>query len=127
MGIEERLIDWLRAGLIAAAPGLGLDPAALPDPELLAPKQKGHGDFATNVALALATSAGRPPREVAQAIADSLASVALRREGGGGRPRVPQRLHDRHWLHDTLRQIVAEGDAYGRSPDRGAAGCRSSS
>ena len=47
-------------------------PDALPAPELTATKQKEHGDFATNVALALAGRAGRPPREVAAAIVAAL-------------------------------------------------------
>lgn len=36
------------------------------------PKQKQHGDFATNAALALAGQMGSPPMEVAQQIADAL-------------------------------------------------------
>jgi arginyl-tRNA synthetase len=119
VGIEERLTDWLRAGLIAAAPGLGLDPSTLPDPELLAPKQKGHGDFATNVALTLATSAGRPPREVAQAVVDALAPVPFVEKVEVAGPGFLNVFTTETWLHDTLRRVVAEGDAYGRSPSLG--------
>jgi arginyl-tRNA synthetase len=36
------------------------------------PKNKDHGDYATNVALQLAKAAGRPPREVAEVIAAHL-------------------------------------------------------
>ena len=36
------------------------------------PKQRDHGDYATNVALQLAKPAGRPPREVAEMIAARL-------------------------------------------------------
>ena len=36
------------------------------------PKNKDHGDYATNVALQLAKPAGRPPREVAEVIATRL-------------------------------------------------------
>ncbi|OIV36829.1 arginine--tRNA ligase [Mangrovactinospora gilvigrisea] len=39
------------------------------------PKNKVHGDYATNVALRLAKPAGRPPREVAQVIAERLAAA----------------------------------------------------
>ena len=54
--IEQRLVDLLSQALATAAPGLGIE-GALPTPELLAPKQRDHGDFATNVALGL-TSRG---------------------------------------------------------------------
>jgi arginyl-tRNA synthetase len=49
--IEDQLRAWLGDGLRTAAPGLGLD-GDLPEPELQEPRQKDHGDFATNVALA---------------------------------------------------------------------------
>jgi arginyl-tRNA synthetase len=39
------------------------------------PKSRDHGDYATNVALALAKQAGIPPRELAQLLADGLAQV----------------------------------------------------
>ncbi|HEY7047458.1 MAG TPA: arginine--tRNA ligase [Jatrophihabitantaceae bacterium] len=39
------------------------------------PKNRDHGDYATNVALRLAKGAGRPPREVAEAIAARLRTV----------------------------------------------------
>ena len=68
--IEERLAALVREAVATA--DLGLDPQDVPEPEILAPKQKEHGDFATNVALALAKRAGRPPREVAAAILDAL-------------------------------------------------------
>jgi len=41
---------------------------AIPAFEVEAPKQAEHGDFATNVALVLASQAGRPPRQVAETI-----------------------------------------------------------
>ena len=36
------------------------------------PKNRDHGDYATNIAMRLAKSAGRPPREVAEAVAEEL-------------------------------------------------------
>jgi arginyl-tRNA synthetase len=39
------------------------------------PRNKEHGDYATNVALQLAKKAGMPPREFAQSLADALAST----------------------------------------------------
>ncbi len=40
--------------------------------ELSAPRQAGHGDLATNLAMVLAKRAGQPPRAVAEAIAAGL-------------------------------------------------------
>lgn len=40
------------------------------------PKNKDHGDYATPVALTLAKTAGRPPREIAELVADRLRAAA---------------------------------------------------
>src|SRR5437868_9233012 len=45
-------------------------PASIP---IERPKRSEHGDFASNVALALAKGAGRAPRDIAQAIVSRLA------------------------------------------------------
>jgi arginyl-tRNA synthetase len=116
--IEERLVAWLREGLAAAAPGLGLD-GDPPTPELQAPRQKEHGDFATNVALALAKTAGRPPREVAQALVAALPVVPFvdRVEIAG--PGFVNVFLTEEWLHDVLRRIAEEGPRYGGRPPTG--------
>ena len=52
---------------------------AVPVPEVVKverPKVREHGDYATSVALQLAKPAGRPPREVAEAVARPLRRVA---------------------------------------------------
>ena len=97
--IEDQLVAWIGEGLVGAAPALGLE-GDLPVPELLAPKQKEHGDFATNVALGLAKRAGKPPREVAQAIVDALppAPFVERVEIAG--PGFLNVFTTDEWLHD---------------------------
>ena len=116
--IEDQLVAWIGEGLVAAAPTLGLE-GDLPVPELLAPKQKEHGDFATNVALGLAKRAGRPSREVAQAIVDALprAPFVERVEIAG--PGFLNVFTTDEWLHAALRDVVAAGEAYGRAAANG--------
>ena len=106
---------------LAAAVRAALAAAGLPDPpggvELTPPKAREHGDFATNVALQLAKGVGRPPREVAQALADALmASPAahLERVEIAGPGFLNLHLGP-GWLHDVLRTVVTEGEAYGRN------------
>ena len=50
-----------------------LDRSALPEVRIERPKSREHGDYATNVALALAKGAGMAPRDLAQVLADGLA------------------------------------------------------
>jgi arginyl-tRNA synthetase len=116
--IEERLAALVRAAVSTA--DLGLDPGDVPEPEILAPKQKEHGDFATNVALALAKRAGRPPREVAAAILDALpvgGDLIERAEVAG--PGFLNLFVRDDWLYDALREVVTLGADYGRSPADG--------
>ena len=47
---------------------------ALDEITLERPKNRDHGDYATSIALALAKSAGKPPRQIAEIIAGSLKS-----------------------------------------------------
>lgn len=116
--IEEQLTDLLRAALERAAPSIGVD-GDLPTPELLVPKQREHGDFATNVALGLAARAGRPPREVAQAIADALPDAPFLERVEVAGPGFLNLFTTDEWLYETLRDIAARGAAYGRVEPQG--------
>jgi arginyl-tRNA synthetase len=116
--IEGRLVELIRSALDAAAPGLGID-GDLPEPELLVPKQKDHGDFSTNVALALAARASLQPREVAEAIRVAFpeASFVERVEIAG--PGFLNIFLTNDWLYEVLREVVDRGAAYGRAAPNG--------
>lgn len=116
--IEGSVVEWLREGLAAAAPSLGLS-GDLPEPELSAPRQKEHGDFATNVALALAKAAGRSPREVAQAVVDALGPASFVEKVEIAGPGFINVFLTGDWLHQTVRRIAEEGESFGRAPRNG--------
>jgi arginyl-tRNA synthetase len=116
--IEQRLATLLRDAVVAA--GLQLDPEGIPEPEILSPRQKEHGDFATNIALVLAARTGRPPRDVASAILGVLpvgGDVIERAEIAG--PGFLNLFVRDDWLHEALRQAVAAGPQYGRAAENG--------
>jgi len=113
--IRDLLAESLRAALVAG----GIEP-----PETISverPARPEHGDWSSNVALALAATARRPPRELAAAIAGHLTAdppryVAEVTVAGPGF--VNFRL-DHGWLHEVLRQVVEGGvEGYAR-PDLG--------
>ena len=62
--LDQALDQLISDGLIEAKPAL----------QITRTKDAAHGDFTSNVAMMLAKSAGKPPREVAQAIIDALAN-----------------------------------------------------
>jgi arginyl-tRNA synthetase len=80
------------------------------------PRNPEHGDWATSVAMALARPLRRAPRQIAEELSASLdleaAGVSSVEVAGPGF--INFRLkHD--YLLDGLRELVQEGEAYGRS------------
>jgi len=70
----EQLAVAVRAAAVAALTRLGLDPSAVPAAvSVERPRNPGHGDYASTVALQAARKAGVPPRELAAVIAGELA------------------------------------------------------
>jgi arginyl-tRNA synthetase len=77
------------------------------------PKNRQHGDYATNVALRMAKGAGRPPREVAEAIAARLrATDGIARVEVAG-PGFLNITFASGSLGRLVRAIVDAGGAYG--------------
>ena len=77
------------------------------------PKNRAHGDYASNLALRLASSAGKPPREVADAIAKQLqdqAGIAAVDVAGPGFLNITL---DAGSLGELARTIVDTGPVYG--------------
>ncbi|HEX7276126.1 MAG TPA: arginine--tRNA ligase [Acidimicrobiales bacterium] len=114
--IQELLAESLRAALVAS----GIEPPATIAIER--PARPEHGDWSSNVALALAATTKRPPRELATAIADRLSAdpppyVAEVSVAGPGF--VNFRL-DHGWLHAVLRDVVDRGVAGYARHDLGA-------
>jgi arginyl-tRNA synthetase len=68
----EQLRDVVRTA-VGGAVGRGVLAVDVPDEVVVErPKNREHGDYATNIALRLAKAAGRPPREVAEVLAEEL-------------------------------------------------------
>src|SRR4051812_38647634 len=75
MSVREHVLARINAAL-AACEADGLWSAELRTPVVLErPKQDGHGDLATNVAMTLAKAAKKNPRELAAAIVKHLAAL----------------------------------------------------
>ena len=102
---------------LAAIVRQALADAGLPDrePAFERPRQREHGDWSTNVALTLAKPVAKPPREVAQTVADRLvlpADVERVEIAGPG-------FLNFHLAHSALQQVVVaavqQGSAWGRT------------
>ena len=116
--IEERLIALVTEALAAVGRELGLA-GDLPEVELTRPRQKEHGDFATNVALVVAPVAGRAPRDVAELIVERLPKASFVRSAEVAGPGFVNLRLTTDWLADALREVASRGEAYGRAEPSG--------
>ncbi|SFO90209.1 arginyl-tRNA synthetase [Geodermatophilus dictyosporus] len=111
----EQLRDLVRTA-VGAVVERGTLAVAVPDDVVVErPRNPEHGDYATNVALRLAKPAGRPPREVAEAVAAELRAqpgVAAVDVAGPGflNIRLAQGA-----LGRIAVEAVTAGEAYGRT------------
>jgi arginyl-tRNA synthetase len=114
--IFAAVLDKVRAAndaLIAE----GVLPAGIDQSRIVVepPREAAHGDMATNAAMVLAKDAGKPPRELAAAIARRLQAdgvVAKAEVAGPGF--INLTLEPAAWI-DALRGVLAAGADYGRS------------
>jgi arginyl-tRNA synthetase len=84
------------------------------------PREKEHGDFASPVALNLASEIKTNPRRLAQSIArafDPSGTLVQRLEVAG--PGFINFFLDPSWLHQAVRDAIGQGDDYGRSDHGG--------
>lgn len=114
----DQLADALRAALVHAVDDgtFALDPAAVPAKvHLERPRQREHGDWATNVALQLAKKAGTNPRafagELARRLADVPGIAAVEIAGPGF---LNIRL-DAAAAGELARSVVEQRETYGRN------------
>ncbi|WP_018086270.1 arginine--tRNA ligase [Desulfurispora thermophila] len=117
------LVERVRGG-IAAALGKAVQQAVaagdLPPLEMPAfvvevPREKEHGDFATNAAMLLARPARRAPRQIAEIILSHLQApeLPLQKTEIAGPGFINFYLHP-EWVLAVLPEIIAAGENYGR-------------
>jgi arginyl-tRNA synthetase len=112
--IERRLADLVRTAVEEARHDLGVD-GPVPEVEVTRPRQKEHGDYATNVALAVGAAWGRNPRQVAEAVRRRFPATDLVAEVEVAGPGFINFTLSRMWLYAVLEEIERLGPAYGRS------------
>ena len=116
--ITDELAVVVRDALRAAAAAGELDWSDEQDPEFERPRRREHGDWATNIALALATGGGNP-RSIARSIIDHLPVNELVDSVEVAGPGFLNFRLSAAWLHDVVKGAADEGSKFGTS-SRGA-------
>jgi arginyl-tRNA synthetase len=111
----RRQIEEAVTGSLKKAAGEGKLPATdIPGIIIEKPREAGHGDFSTNIAMIMARQARMAPVRIAEIIKDGIDTDGLMIksiEVAG--PGFLNFFLDDEWLRLTLGEIIEKGDAYG--------------
>lgn len=106
--VKEAIADAIvNAGIVA--------PEEVPDIVLEVPRDKAHGDLATNVAMQLTKIAKRNPRQIAEAIIEHLdtSSASIEKAEIAG-PGFINFTLSKNYLYPIISLVAEQGDDYGR-------------
>ncbi|MFC7391897.1 arginine--tRNA ligase [Scopulibacillus cellulosilyticus] len=117
MTVVEKVKQQLKTEIAEAAVKANLAEASqLPDVILEVPKEKSHGDFATNMAMQLARIAKKAPRQIAEEMVKhiDLEKANIKKVDIAG-PGFINFFLDNQYLTDLIPNILEEGENYGKS------------
>ncbi len=112
----KALIEKHLASALASLQAAGSIPAEL-DPKIAVTRTKdpSHGDFASNLAMMLAKSAGKPPRDVAQMLVDALPENNDIREVAIAGPGFINFFQNDAAASSVVATVLEQGEQFGRS------------
>ncbi|MGZ9586753.1 arginine--tRNA ligase [Paenibacillus marinisediminis] len=115
-GVIERMNETVKAAIEEAIVKAGIvEREQLPAFVIEVPKDKSHGDLATNVAMQLTRIAKRNPRQIAEAIIENMDQAAASIESAeiAGPGFINFRMN-KSYLYDVVREVSKQGSDYGR-------------
>jgi len=117
MSISQQVKQTLKEEIKQAVIQSGLATEdQIPDVVLEKPKEKDHGDYATNVAMQLARVAKKAPRQIAEAIVEHLnkeKAYVIEIEIAG--PGFINFFMDNRYLTQVITEVLDKKENYGRS------------
>ncbi|NMB46502.1 MAG: arginine--tRNA ligase [Firmicutes bacterium] len=114
--LQSRIQTAFAEAVQAAAASEGWTISDMPVVELEIPREKAHGDLATNLAMQLSREVKLPPRRIAETIIGHLETAGTfiaHLEVAG--PGFINMYLSNEWLYEVLRDIESQGTAYGCS------------
>jgi arginyl-tRNA synthetase len=107
--VRDRIADLLKQALDAAQAAHALPDFALPPIELARPKVAAHGDYSSNIGLAVAKAAKRPPMQIAQTVVAHLPAADFIGRVDIAAPGYINFTLAETWLADQVDAIVRAG------------------
>ncbi|MEN6371639.1 MAG: arginine--tRNA ligase [Armatimonadota bacterium] len=114
--IKNELVKIVQTALEDAKKSGDLAIDAIPEVEIDIPKKKEFGDYSTNVAMVLARTLGKSPREVAQQVIDRIMQSGgiIEKVQIAGAGFINFYLKP-DWYHNIIRMVDTEKERYGTS------------
>ena len=112
--LEENLIAALEKARREMLQERGQEEIDLPPVEVEVPREKSHGDYASNLAMVMAGRLGENPRRLAEYLAESLDFELLEKVEVAGPGFINLTLNN-NWLAEALDKILEAGQDYGRT------------
>ena len=116
MNSVEQMKENLKAEIVAAVIASGIDESQVPEVVLENPKDKAHGDYATNMAMQLARVAKKAPRMIAEDIVSNInkekASIEKIEIAGPG---FINFYMENGYLRDIIPAVLQAGKEYGQT------------
>lgn len=110
--VEEKLKEKLKESLVKSMEENRIKASNLPEIEVEIPREKEHGDYATNLAMVTAGTFQRSPREVASMLVDNF-SLELVEDIDIAGPGFINFTLDNSWLYNTVHEIIEQGQNFG--------------
>lgn len=114
--VKNGIIQAINGAVLRAREEGKLNFETIPEFVLEVPREKEHGDFATNIAMLLSRQAKMAPRQIAEAIKgymDTADTWIAKTEIAG--PGFINFYLDNKWCYQVFPQIMQQGDSYGNS------------
>ncbi|MFW6267170.1 MAG: arginine--tRNA ligase [Halanaerobium sp.] len=111
--VEAELISFLVESVKKAIYDGDLDLEKVPEVSIEVPREKGHGDYATNLAMVLAGQAGMNPRRIAEIIVENFESEIVEEVSIAGPGFINFKLKNA-WLWNNLKIINKRAEDYGK-------------
>ena len=111
--VEAELISFLVESVKKAIYDGDLDLEKVPEVSIEVPREKGHGDYATNLAMVLAGQAGMNPRKIAEIIVENFESDIVEDINIAGPGFINFKLKNA-WLWNNLKIITKRAADYGK-------------
>ncbi|MGM0410810.1 MAG: arginine--tRNA ligase [Bacillota bacterium] len=111
--VEENLKENLKNSLKEVVKKEGIEIEEYPEIEVEMPREKEHGDYASNLAMVLASTFKRSPRDVAELLVENFSSDLVEEIGIAGPGFINFTLNN-SWLYETVVKINELGNDYGK-------------